>query len=102
MTTGCRSTFQAQNPNCLRSTWRKPITGSRIRAISGLRIPQPARELIHRSGNHEIIHTPLQTDSGGQLFIERENWLTIHNKRYDTSPKDLIHDLQDNNMTQVQ
>lgn len=58
-------------------------------------------ELIHRSGNHEIIHTPLQTDPGGQLFIERENWLTIHNKRYDTL-KDLIHDLQDNNMTQVQ
>ena len=57
-------------------------------------------ELIHRSGNHEIIHTPLQTDPGGQLFIERENWPNIHNKRFDTL-KDLIQALQDNNMTQV-
>ena len=58
-------------------------------------------ELIHRSSNHEIIRTPLQTDPGGQLFIERENWPTIHHKRYDTL-QDLIHDLQDINMTQVQ
>ena len=58
-------------------------------------------ELIHRSGNHEIISTPLQTDPGGQLFIERESWPTIHNNRYDTL-KDLIQDLQDMNMTQVQ
>ena len=58
-------------------------------------------ELIHRSSNHEIIHTPLQTDPGGQLFIERESWPTLHQKRYDTL-KDLIHDLQDINMTHVQ
>ncbi|MFU0837952.1 MAG: hypothetical protein ACFWUJ_05395 [Pseudomonas fragi] len=58
-------------------------------------------ELIHRSSNHEIVHTPLQTDPGGQFFIERESWPTIHQKRYDQL-RDLIADLQDINMTQVQ
>ena len=58
-------------------------------------------QLIHRSSSHEIIHTPLQTDPGGQLFIERDSWPTLHQKRYDTL-KDLIHALQDINMTHVQ
>ena len=62
--------------------------------------PQGA-QLIHRSNNHEIVHTPLRTDANGQIFIERESWPTIHQKRYDTL-KDLIHGLQDINMTQVQ
>ena len=47
------------------------------------------------------MHTPLRTDANGQIFIERESWPTIHQKRYDTL-KDLIHGLQDINMTQVQ
>lgn len=61
--------------------------------------PQGSR-LIHRSSNHEIIYTPLQTDPAGQLFIERESWPTIHQKRYDEL-KNLIYDLQDINMTHV-
>ena len=58
-------------------------------------------QLIHRSSNHEIVFTPLQTDPGGQIFIERESWPTVHRKRYDAL-KGLIHDLLDANMTHVQ
>ena len=61
--------------------------------------PQGA-QLVHRSSNHEIVYTPLHTDPGGQLFIERESWPTLHQKRYDEL-KDLILDLQDIGMTQV-
>lgn len=61
--------------------------------------PQGA-QIIHRASNHEIIHTPLQTDPGGQIFIDRESWPTLHLKRYD-SLRDLVHDLRGLNMTQV-
>ena len=63
--------------------------------------PTRGARLIHRSSNHEIVYTALQTDPGGQIFIERESWPTIHRKRYDAL-KGLIHDLLDINMTQVQ
>ncbi|MCF6760611.1 membrane-targeted effector domain-containing toxin [Pseudomonas fragi] len=57
--------------------------------------------LIHRAGNHEMVHTPLQTDPDGQFYIERATWIPVHQKRYDRL-QDLIHDLQDMNMTQMQ
>lgn len=57
--------------------------------------------LIHRASNHEMVHTPVQTDPGGQFYIERPNWIPVHQKRYDRL-QDLIHDLQDMNMTQMQ
>jgi len=48
-----------------------------------------------------MVHTPVQTDPGGQFYIERPNWIPVHQKRYDRL-QDLIHDLQDMNMTQMQ
>ena len=57
--------------------------------------------LIHRASNHEMVRTPLQTDPGGQFYIERPTWIPVHQKRYDRL-QDLIHDLQDMNMTQMQ
>ena len=57
--------------------------------------------IVFSASNHEIVYTALQTDPGGQIFIERESWPTIHRKRYDAL-KGLIHDLLDINMTQVQ
>lgn len=59
-------------------------------------------QLTHRASNHEIVHTRLQTDADGLIFIERENWPTVHQKRYGAL-NDLIRDLQNtNSMTQVQ
>ena len=79
-------------------------TNERLRDAGYFRFdssPSRGARLVHRSSNHEIVYTPLQTDPGGQIFIERESWPTIHRKRYDAL-KDLIHDLLDINMTQVQ
>ena len=63
-------------------------------------VPQGAH-LVHRSGNHEIVRTPLQTDPDGKLFIERATWVPVHQKRYKTLDE-LIVDLRDMNMTQLQ
>ncbi len=48
-----------------------------------------------------MVHTPVQTDPGGQFYIERASWIPVHQKRYDRL-QDLIEDLRDMNMTQMQ
>ena len=38
--------------------------------------------LIHRSNNNQLMRTPIKTDYDGKIFIERDNWPQVHNKRY--------------------
>ena len=80
-------------------------TNDRLKSPGQFRVdndPAHVAQLIHRSGNHEIVYTPLQTDANGLIFIEREGWPDIHQKRYG-SLNELIRDLQGiNSMTQMQ
>lgn len=55
-------------------------------------------ELIHHSSTGQIVHTPLQTDADGKLFINQPTWPGIHQKRY-AMLKDLVNDLLNRGMT---
>lgn len=48
--------------------------------------------IIHRSNNDELMQTPFKTDANGEFFIDRPNWVSIHQKRY-TLMNDLLNDL---------
>lgn len=58
-------------------------------------------QLIHRASNGQIVRTPLRVDPHGTFYIERENWESVHQKRYDRLDE-LIKDLRERSMTHVQ